>query len=813
MMAVSDNSPHNTQPAPPPMDSARARQVELILERVETIPTLSPVAARLLNMGSAEEVDVADVVKIIESDPALSTRILGLCRKADRGLGDRITTVRRAVLMLGIDSVRSAALSVSVYDLMSKDDDAARQALDAAVSTENAAGEGPFPAAPAAAPQEPLFDRKGFWKHSIAVACACELIAASHPKLRVLPDEAFLAGLLHDVGKLVLELVLPLSYERVVRLASRRTCDSAPIERAVIGLDHHTAGRRIAEHWNLPAAIQGVIWLHGQPYQALPNTPDRPLIGVVGVAKALCRQLHLGWSGDFGVAPDAERLWAEMGLKAQGPAIISAPLHAAVADRLNVLGLDEATPPGLLLESLANANRQLSTLNSALQERARQSQAQARVLEAINTFHAPGRNRRTVADTLALVGASAVQALGPAFYAALFQPAPDEPWQIFQFSPSGAIATSRVLEDAPGRRQGAWSLGALTSATQLNVAMLGLLPWLSEYLTGAPDLRTLRLLPLMTGVSAEPEAGPAAILVNDRDLGETLLGPAQLNPLIATWAAAIFAASERARARRLGEQLAESGRSLAEMQARLTQQESMARLGETTAGAAHEMNNPLTIISGHSQLLLSRLRDDRDRAATDAIVHAAADLSELISSLHLMSSAPVCKPVATTLPELVARALVAATARLPSPPKADLDLEAGPGGVFLDPDMFVQVLAELIVNAAQSCPDQAIRIGACLEALDDQLVVTVKDHGPGLSHRALRHAFDPFFSERPAGRGGRGRGLGLTRAQALARAMQASISLDSRPDAGALATLTLRSWRPIAAEAAGLAPGLSPHQG
>src|SRR3954463_5251773 len=128
-----------TGPATNTIDSARARQVELILERVETLPTLSPVAARLLSIGTVDEVLITDIVKIIESDPALSTRILGICRKADRGLGDRITTVKRAVLMLGIESVRAAALSVSVYDLMSKDDETARKELDARVASENGA--------------------------------------------------------------------------------------------------------------------------------------------------------------------------------------------------------------------------------------------------------------------------------------------------------------------------------------------------------------------------------------------------------------------------------------------------------------------------------------------------------------------------------------------------------------------------------------------------------------------------------------------------------------------------------------------------
>ena len=92
-----------------PEEPLSRRQVELILERVDTLPTLSPVAARLLKLGSSDQVDIADVIKIIETDPAMSTRIIGLCRRADRGLGDRVTTVKRAVLMLGLEPVRSVA--------------------------------------------------------------------------------------------------------------------------------------------------------------------------------------------------------------------------------------------------------------------------------------------------------------------------------------------------------------------------------------------------------------------------------------------------------------------------------------------------------------------------------------------------------------------------------------------------------------------------------------------------------------------------------------------------------------------------------
>ncbi len=766
---------------PTTIDPARARQVELILERVETLPTLSPVAARLLSMGSVDSVSIGDVVKIIESYPALSTRILGLCRKADRGLGDRIMSVKRAVLMLGIESVRSAALSVSVYDLMTKEDEATRKELDAAVAEENGAGSDPS--------DQPIFDRKGFWKHSIAVACAAELIAAQHPKLRVLPEVAFLAVLLHDVGRLVLDLVLPKAYDRVVRLAQRRAGECAPVERAVLGLDHHTAGRRVAEHWGLPEPIQSVIWMHGQQFAALPDTPDKKLIGVITIAKALSRRLHLGWSGDFGQAADPDRLWLEMGLKPAGPSSIAGPLHAAIADRLKVLGLDDTSPPGLLLESLANANKQLSDLNTALQDRAQQSISQARVLDAVDQFFALGPARKTVIETMGIVATAAQKAFGAGFYAILVQPGPNQPWQMLQLSATGQPLTARVMAAPPTR--GTMSLSSLNSTTQLNVSVLGLVPWLSEYLVYAPDHRQLRLLPIACPVSPGSTPGPATILINDRDIAEGL-GPGPLKALTAIWGSAIAAASEREQSRRLGDQVAESGRALADLQAKLAQQESMARLGETPAGAAHEMNNPLTVIMGHAQLLQSRLTIPREMSAAQTIVEAANDLSGLISSLHTLSQTPTNNPQTLKLRNLLEQTVVGAKTKSPHMAKIVIKTEDAPQQVFIDPDLFGRTLIELLTNAFEACPSGTVTI-VCPPTKDEApLLVMVQDQGPGMSERAQHHAFDPFFSERAAGRG---RGLGLTKAQRMAHAMGGEITLESTPNKGTTATLALRTWR------------------
>lgn len=760
-------------------DAARARQVELVLESVESLPTLPPVAARLLSKSSADDLDIKSVVKIIETDPALASRILGMCRKADKGLGNRITTVRHAVVMLGVEAVRAAALSVSIYDLMGK---RPKAAMDEAATDET-----------------PAFDRSGFWRHTIAVACAAEQVAQRHRNLGVDPDEAFIAGLLHNVGKLVLELILPRGYDRVVRLAERRASDSAPLERALIGVDHHTAGMRICEHWGLPEAVARVAWLYGRPSSTLQHEPEAKLIGVVTLAKALCREMHLGWSGEFGPAPAAARLCTELGLPIATLTEITAPLHQSVADRLAVLGLDEATTPKLMLESLTNANQQLVRLNAALSERAQQASAQAAVLEAIAAFHVDLRAARSLSEVASAVIASARRAMGDGFFAMLILEPGDTQWQLLRFDERGKFAASALLDPPAGAR--GIGLSGLNDGTQLSLAMLGLLPWLGDELADAADPRTLKLTPLLGADSGNERANAprsaTVMLVNDRDWSQTTVGNVTARmgtqTLLSTWSASLSSALDRERLRRQSEELANASRAIAEAQQRVAHAEAMARLGQVTAGAAHEMNNPLAVISGRAQLLLTRLDQPKDRAAAQSIADASMRLSELISSLHLLAEPVPVKLATINLRALLDRGVAMGSTKAGSNRPIEVTILNAPDTIRTDPDLFASALSEIIANAIEACPTGIIEVNAsCGVGGKDlsRLFVAVRDTGQGMSAKALHHAFDPFFSEKPAGRQ---RGLGLTRARRIADSLGGDIILDSQQGKGTTATLVVRT--------------------
>jgi signal transduction histidine kinase/HD-like signal output (HDOD) protein len=744
-------------------------QIELILRQIETLPTLSPVATRLLEIAGAEDADLDRIVEIIESDPALTARMLGLCRRADKGWGDRITTVRRAVVMLGLEAVQAAALSVAVYDVMESytpdeadDDSAAGTTLP--------------------------FDREGFWRFSIATASASELIAEVHPELGVAPEEAFVAGLLHGLGKLILDLILPRSYGRVLALSERRQSASPEAEQTLLGVDHHTAGKRLAEHWGMPYAIQDVMWLYGQRPGSIPDLPHRPLIGLVSVARTLCRHLHIGWSGDFNHPEplDGSRgvcaAFAMDPLKVDG---IAERLHDGVLHRCQVLGLDDRSTPQMLLRSVTAANQRLGRLTTLFEQRSRQTHRQTRVLAAVSDFHGNWRPGRGVVDTLGEVVRSAAAFAGAGFYATIYQPREGDPWQLCQFNAEGRLLRTTGVDTPPDSSWRPPSLARICEPGSLSVGALSILPWLTDYLVDAGDLRRVQILPLRMG---EGDQHAAAALLHDRDMA-SLADRAAIQALVATRASGVVAAAQHDGARKLGERLASANRTLADTQARLSEAQSMARLGEMAAGAAHEMNNPLTVISGRAQLLATQVRDDQDRTAARAIADAAQQLSDLITSLRLVAAPPT--PNLTTGPvcEWVAQAVRQGRERAAAGEESvQTVIDGRVGSATVDADLLASALAEVIANALQAGGEAPVEVRVQMTGSDSRISISVTDQGAGMTPRALQHAFDPFFSDKPAGRR---TGLGLTRARTVVELHGGEISLSSRPGEGASATITL----------------------
>ncbi|MBL0869929.1 MAG: HDOD domain-containing protein [Phycisphaerales bacterium] len=774
----------------------RSRQVEAVLGQLSGLPTLSAIAARVMSLSSTDDANFDEIIQLIEADPSLSARMLSMCRRADVAAARSITTVRRAVVHLGLEAVQSAVLSVEIYEVLGQ----------AAVAREK---RGPI-AAEATGPVG--FDRVGFWRRAVGVACAAEELARQHKALKVKPDEAFTAGLVSDLGKLALDWALPKSYRKCVELAHVRGWEISQAERQVLGVDHHLAGKRLGELWSLPHVMQDSMWLGGQAISALPNVAHRLTIALVTVASALCRRLHIGWSGSADTPPTLAPLCAEIGLEEQQVMAIAPGLHKAIAARCAELGLDPAAPEALVVESIASANRQLTRLHELCQQRVQHGRTGQKIIESIASFTAATagpagkRTDEVVCQIARSFTAIARWANAPAtFCAVISQSREGEPWRLWQYEPARDALISPAADSTPqapaSEQPSAGSPSPARAVDSLENALrpgslggtMSLMNWLRENMAGSsavgPDVRTLTVLPMTLA------PGSSAAIVHDSLLPESVLSGASRDALLNTWARTLASALQAEGSRRLSEELAHAARRLSEAQAQLTEAESMARLGELAAGAAHEMNNPLTVISGRAQVLAQRTIDAKDRADAQQISAAAARLSDLVTSMHLIARPPAPNRQGIAVGELIstlARQIRNAGGGGKEPPAIRVEASAVRQRAMLDPKLFARALGEVLANALQSEPKTGVTIRATVDELDGRLLIEVRDDGQGMSDHALKHAFDPFFSEKKAGRRS---GLGLPIARSIVQLHGGDMWMTSEQGVGTSVFLALKGWR------------------
>ncbi len=734
-------------PSPTGRNNLLARRVEAVLEGIDALPTLPAVATRLLAVTAARETDLNQIIRLIESDPPQAARILRMCAAADKGMRARVGTVRRAVLMLGLDAVRAAVLAVQVFDLLARGG-----SEDESIARGAGAGEGPAI----------VFDRAGYWRHCIGVGCAAELVAGRFRGLGVNPDEAYIAGLLHGIGKLALHLVLPRAYARVLALAERRREDSASVERAVLGIDHHAAGRRLAEHWGLSDPLRDAIWLYGRPASSMPDTPHAGLITAVTLAHALARSLRLGWSADFSPPPSTSALARSWSIAGAALEELTLPLFEEVAARVEALGIERATSPQLLTSAIVSANGELASMASQLRVVAREAARHRAALDAVREFLArvPLRSINSAVDA---IGRSAARVLEADLLAVACLDGTGTEGRMRRFDPrTGApdadLPVTEPRDDrALGARlaQAASRIGDNIDPARVHVKVL------------TPPDSDAPLVALVWAAE-HPDPPPEVVLT--------------------LWSAWLRSTWNLESARRENDALAHASRQMALAQERLTEAESLARLGEFASGAAHELNMPLATISQHCQLLQERLRDGEHAEALRAIAQAGEQISELVSTLYVLSNPSPGVHRVFDPAEAVARSVELARSRLGADPRVNLDVPPDLPRAEQDPELLAIAIAELVINAREADADCQVRITAQSDPVDDRLVFRVIDTGPGLSPRARRHGFDAFFSEKPSGRQ---RGLGLTRARRMVQALGGTMTIENAPAGGAVGTIAV----------------------
>ncbi|MEE8385921.1 MAG: HDOD domain-containing protein, partial [Dehalococcoidia bacterium] len=549
------------------------QKVELILAQLDGLAPLAPIAARVLQLTEDNRSNAREIVQLIESDPSLTARVLSLLSRVEHGVRREAVSVENAVLMLGFDTIRQLVLAVKVMDVFG----AAARPSD---STE--------------------FDRLEFWKHCLGVACAAWRIAKTVPSA-ARPEEAFVLGLLHDIGKDALNSTMPKSFARILRKCEQTHAEMTDVERAVLGVDHAVVGHRLADRWRLPQRLAECIWLHHHAPEALPaSVAAGKHVQIVQLADVLVREHRIGFSGNHCSATASGELAARLGLPELDRQAIVESLAKEIESRAAWIGAEEITSSEVYLKALMRSTEELTVTNAALHEQNKRLQRKAEYFAALGWLNQSVSPKASVREVCG-AGAEALRREFGVSGVLVFVTSDDHRW--VEVGLSSGIVQSEILErppDAPDDSDDT-ALAVQTALAGTWIAPPGRsCALLIDRYRGSLGEGPVWLLPL---VREQRWIGGALFAADGAAVARLRVDAAEIEALSAAVGLAISQAQAQTAAITLSDELAEANRRLAATQNELLRTKTLETVVAMAAGAAHELNNPLAVISARAQMV------------------------------------------------------------------------------------------------------------------------------------------------------------------------------------------------------------------
>ncbi len=241
--------------------------IKKVLEKVKELPTLPVVAQRINALLDDPRSNAKDLAAVIEMDQSVTAKVLRLVNSAYFSLSQKVTNVAQAIALLGYKNISQMVVTLSVFDSLR---------VSEGVS----------------------FDRRKFWVHSIATAVLSERIA--HECLASSKEDAFTAGLLHDMGKVFMDGYLHDEFEEALSVSEKKGISFYDAEHSLFDVDHAMIGEWIAKYWKLPLFIIAAIKHHHQELDertGLALSSDM-VVDYIRVADTAARAAAIGLNGD-----------------------------------------------------------------------------------------------------------------------------------------------------------------------------------------------------------------------------------------------------------------------------------------------------------------------------------------------------------------------------------------------------------------------------------------------------------------------------------------------------------------------------------
>jgi HD-like signal output (HDOD) protein len=235
---------------------------ELLKKKIQSIiqlPALPAIAIEIINMVEDPRTSASMLGRVISKDQVLTAKVLKIANSPFYGFSRKIATIDFAIIVLGFDTLKEVVMSVSLISSLSKK-----------LTRE--------------------FNSRQFWDHSIACGVIARALARNHG-YRVI-GEVFIAGLLHDIGILIINQYLFNEYKEIVKLIKQEKISLEDAEMRVLGVTHGEIGSWLAEKWNFPGQLVDTIAFHHHPIQ---SEQYREIVSIIHMADVLCQKLDNGY--------------------------------------------------------------------------------------------------------------------------------------------------------------------------------------------------------------------------------------------------------------------------------------------------------------------------------------------------------------------------------------------------------------------------------------------------------------------------------------------------------------------------------------
>ncbi|GAU07687.1 HDOD domain-containing protein [Desulfoplanes formicivorans] len=758
----SQSSPHADHAPITPM----SMQIDSVLHFVDQMPSLPAVAAKILRIVLEEEFSLGELATLVESDPALTLKVLKSVNSADRG-GHPISSVAHAFPLIGMRPLRILLLSVIVRDgLVGSDAD-----------------------------EDGLY--KDLWVHSLASALFAGLLAKrTYPQLC---NEAFAAAMLHDIGKIFFLVYFPEKFAQCRERIRMHREPSSVAEEKLFKTNHAAIGRALAKKWHLPDMIENAIWQHHlDPEVVSDHNGLRELLFLVKSADYLAHEALVDAPCPSMTREEENgRILDDLGIGPDDLASIKTEFTREFEEHVSLFDLD-GDGATLFYQALQRANERLASIALELDRKNVSLSISNRFATTIVKAGIAFNSLDAISDFFPVVPQFLDADLGI------------ERGVLYWVNESRTFLEGIVWKSGGFKRLFSCSLGKDMEPIQepggcsISAGLVRLIKTSREREQNYGHTRETSVSPpfsVSQGLTIFPLFGK--VFFGELCLGmahkehhltaQDFLGFSQFVALIVTTLDRLRVYRDLCRR---ADELSAALWKNHQVNLQLMQTERLAAVGQLAAGAAHEINNPLAIISARTQMIEAKEKDDKKKQELRQIHEQIDRISSILTSLMGFA-----RPAPPSKSQVDVNALLDKVLDLVSPPMLKLNIRIERNyadnlpSIHADAGQLEQVFLNFCINAQHAMEEHGgtLTVTTSPGSLPNWVDIVVQDTGIGIAKECLAKVFDPFFTTKEQGKG---TGLGLSTAYGIVTNHYGNVGIKSEPGQGTRVCVSLPVMSP-----------------